>query len=320
MSDTTPEKPVDPTSADPTEVDPTLVDPTFVEPVTSEVAVSHEEVPAVLSEPVHAESSESTQSSESSEPAELVEPAAESSAADPGVLHDALANESTDEPTVVPTVAETTAAETAAEPEPIVTRVAPPQTVYVHAPVPPQKKGNRGIGSLIALLSAVIFAAIYAGVVLAVVPWFAPPRAVGFEFLTFISSAAFYIPVLVFALGFILLVLILNRAGWWSYILGSLFVGVFVYFVSIGVLLLVNGVIGFTPSEAFKAFLSALQSPVTIVAGLVAREVTLWMGAAISARGRKVKVRNAEAREAYDRDTARAKADYERAVAANAAH
>jgi hypothetical protein len=202
--------------------------------------------------------------------------------------------------------------------EPVVAASAPAQTVYVHAPVPPRRRGNRGIGTLIALGSAIIFAALYAVVVFAVVPVFAPPRAVGFEFLEFISSPAFFVPVLVFALGFILLVLVVNRGGWWAYILGSLVVGVFVYVVSIGILLLVNGIIGSTLNEGLRMLRSAVQSPVTIVAGIVAREVALWMGAAIAARGRRVKVRNAEASAAYDRDTARARADYERAVAANA--
>lgn len=200
--------------------------------------------------------------------------------------------------------------------EPVVP--APAQTVYVHAPVPPRKRGNRGIGALIALGSAIIFAALYAVVVFAVVPVFAPPRAVGFEFLDFISSSAFFVPVLVFAVGFILLVLVVNRGGWWAYILGSLVVGLFVYAVSIGILLLVNGIIGSTLNEGLRMLRSAVQSPVTIIAGIVAREVALWMGAAIAARGRRVKARNAEASAAYDRDTARARADYERAVAANA--
>ena len=200
--------------------------------------------------------------------------------------------------------------------EPVVP--APAQTVYVHAPVPPRKRGNRGIGALIALGSAIIFAALYAVVVFAVVPVFAPPRAVGFEFLDFISSSAFFVPVLVFVVGFILLVLVVNRGGWWAYILGSLVVGLFVYAVSIGILLLVNGIIGSTLNEGLRMLRSAVQSPVTIIAGIVAREVALWMGAAIAARGRRVKARNAEASAAYDRDTARARADYERAVAANA--
>ncbi|WP_349898767.1 hypothetical protein [Parafrigoribacterium soli] len=200
-----------------------------------------------------------------------------------------------------------------------VAKPAPTQTVYVHAPVPPRKRGNRGIGSLIALGSAIIFGAIYAVVVLAITPLFAPPRAVGFEFLGFLTSAAFFVPVLVFAVVFILLVLLLNRANWWAYILGSLFVGVLVYFVSIGILLLVNGVVGLTPSAAARAFRAAAQSPVIVAGALVAREVSLWMGAAVAARGRRVRARNAEDRAAFDRDTARARAEYERAVAANAA-
>ena len=215
---------------------------------------------------------------------------------------------------------ESVKAEQASDAVPVAERVAPApaQTVYVHAPVPPRRKGNRGIGALIALGSAIIFAALYAVVVFAVVPVFAPPRAVGFDFLDFISSPAFFVPVLIFALGFILLVLVVNRGGWWAYILGSLVVGLFVYAVSIGILLLVNGIIGSTLSEGLRMLRSAVQSPVTIIAGIVAREVALWMGAAIAARGRRVKAHNAEASAAYDRDTARARADYERAVAANA--
>lgn len=288
MSDTTPETPVEPPA-----VESTATESTAVEPATGD----------------NADNAGNAEIAESAEPVDLVEPAAESPAAEPvaeGVPDTELTESSS-------------AADTTVEAQPTPLPATPVQTVYVHAPVPPQKKGNRGIGSLIALLSAIVFAAIYAGLVLGVAPLFAPPRAVGFEFLHFITSTAFFIPVLVFAVAFILLVLILNRAGWWAYILGSLFVGLVVYFASIGILLLLNGIIGSTLSEGLDAFRSALQSPVTIIAGLVGREVALWMGAAIAARGRKVKVRNTETRAAYDRDTARARADYERAVAANAA-
>lgn len=300
MSDKTPETPLEP-AADEAAAVP-----------ESAVPVVHDEAVAAPSEVVEPVSGEPV---ETGEPVELVEP--EVDAAEPTADGtEALAETAQPEVAAEATTEATT--EVVAEPQPA--PAAPLQTVYVHAPVPPSKKGNRGIGSLIALGSAVIFAAIYAGVVLVVVPLFAPPRAVGFEFLHFIASTAFFIPVLVFAVAFILLVLILNRAGWWAHVLGSLFVGLVVYFASIGILLLLNGIIGSTLSEGLGAFRSALQSPVTIIAGLVGREVALWMGAAIAARGRKVRARNVDARAAYDRDTARARADYERAVAANAAH
>lgn len=205
--------------------------------------------------------------------------------------------------------------------EPTVAAPAEPravQTVFVREPVPPVRKGNRAVGSLIALGSAVIFAVLYAVVVVVVMPLFAPPRATAFEFLRFVNSSAFFIPVLVFAVFFVLLAIVLNRAGWWSYILGSLVVGILVYFVSIGALLLLNNVIGMTPSAAARAFRVAAESPLIITAALVAREVSLWMGAAIAARGRRVKAKNAEARAVFDGESARARADYERAVAANA--
>jgi hypothetical protein len=242
-------------------------------------------------------------------PPELVDPASSATGRDsvePGSAEPTAADLADEEPAA------------AAEPTPAPAEPHAMQTVYVRAPLAPAKKGNRGIGSLIALGSAIIFAVIYAGVAVLVMPLFAPPKAVAFGFTRFINSSAFFVPVLVFALFFVLLVLVLNRAGWWAHVLGSLVVGVLVYFVSIGILLLLNNVIGMTPSGAARAFRSAAESPLIITAALAAREVSLWMGATIAARGRRVKVKNAEARASFDRDSAQARAEYESAVAANA--
>jgi hypothetical protein len=312
VSDTTPEPPAEPSTAEPSTVEPTpaepvSADPAFIEPARIDSAPI-ESIPA---------ESVATDSAQAAEPVVLVEPAEQSLAPESDVAHAVQDSRPVAGPQAAEVAAQTPATvPTGSEPAPLPS--APRQTVYVHAPTAPQKKGNRGIGSLIALVSAVVFAALYAGIVLVAAPVFAPPRAVGFEFLSFITSSVFFVPVLVFAAAFILLVLLLNRAGWWAYILGSLFVGLFVYFASIGILLVLSGSIGSTANEGFTLFRSALQSPVTIIAGLVAREVALWMGASIAVRGRKVKARNAEAIAVYDRDSARARADYERAVAANA--
>jgi hypothetical protein len=175
----------------------------------------------------------------------------------------------------------------------------PVQTVYVAAPNPPRKRGNRGVGVLIALAATVVFGVLFA-VAVAVI------RSVrlGIFSFSFVSAQTFYVPVLFFAVGFILLVLIVNRASWWAYIFGSLFVGVFVYFGTIGTLLLTNGVIALTPDQAASAYNELLTDPYIISAALIAREVSLWMGAAISARGRRVKQRNVDARAAYERESA----------------
>jgi hypothetical protein len=183
------------------------------------------------------------------------------------------------------------------------------RVVYVEAPAPFRKKGNRGFGVLLALLSAVIFAILYA--IIDFIVQVANGSVADFDF---IGEGEFWVPVLFFAIGFVILVLLLNRAGWAAHVVGSLFVGAFVFLLSPATLLLFH-LSEFTPAQTGSIYRSLLFSTGAIVAGLLAREVSLWMGFAIAARGRRVKVRNVEAREAYDREVADKRAEYERANA-----
>lgn len=195
-----------------------------------------------------------------------------------------------------------------AEVTPTTTQPAGPQVVYVHTPPPPRKAGNRGIGSLLALLSALVYAALLA-VVTMIIFAITLGGAVTFAFL---GSANFYVPVLFFALASVLVVLVVNRAGWAAHVIGSLVVGVVVYFGTIGALLLTQGVILLTPDEAAALFSGVARNPIVIAAALLAREVALWSGAIIGRRGRKLKVRNAEAHQAWQREVAETKAEHER--------
>ena len=187
-----------------------------------------------------------------------------------------------------------------------------PQVVYVQTPAPPKKKGNRGIGSVLAIASGLIFAAAFALVVAAI----ANLSGIGRFTVTFLAQPSFYVPVLFYIIGAVLLVITVNRAGWAAYVLGSIFVGLVVYFGTVGVLLLGQGVILKTPAEAAALLALGLTNPLVIAAGLVAREVSMWTGALISRRGRRLKVRNATAHETWEREVAQKKAEHERTSAA----
>ena len=188
-----------------------------------------------------------------------------------------------------------------------------PQRVFVPPlPVAPKKRGNRGIGSLIAVLSVIVFAAVYAivsGIIIAV-------RAPGAAFevsLRFLTDPVFYVPAIFFVAGFVIVVLLVNRSGWWAHVIGSLLVAAVVYFGTIGFQLVADGGFGLTASEANARFLAYAANPFVIAAALVARETALWIGAIISSRGRRMKTRNATARADFERATAEHRAEYERA-------
>jgi hypothetical protein len=249
-----------------------------------------------------------------SEPHALVEPpVAEPVEAPSATAVPVTAVPITAEPVAVsetePVAATSDPAAVAVEPvavEPVEPAQPGPHVVYVEAPQPPRKRGNRGVGSLLALAAAVVFAIVYA-VIFAIVDLV----NTGSAELVFLSSIDFWIPVIVFAIGFVILVLIVNRAGWATHVVGSLFVGVFVYFASAAVTLLSHASV-IPADQVGSAFHTILFSPTVIVAALLAREVSLWVGFAIAARGRRVKARNVESRETYDREFAEKRAEYER--------
>jgi hypothetical protein len=187
------------------------------------------------------------------------------------------------------------------------------QVVYVEAPKPFVKKGNRTFGVLMALLSTVIFAALLA--LADVVADAINGRTADFGF---IATLDFYAPVLMFAIGFVILVLVLNRAGWAAHVIGSIFVGLVTYFGGTGLILLLH--INQIPSnEVAQSFTEVVFSSGLIISALLGREVSLWMGFAIAAHGRKVKARNVDARVLYDQEIAAKRAEYEQANARNAA-
>ncbi|TFC60403.1 hypothetical protein E3O62_06780 [Cryobacterium sp. TMT2-15-1] len=184
---------------------------------------------------------------------------------------------------------------------------APPNTtaqppVYIQAPTAPRYKSNRGPGVLIALLSTVIFGALYAVVafVLSGIGSLSIADTAS-KFTDFIVLPIFYVPVIFFFVAFALLVLIVNRGGWWAYVLFGFLVAVAVYFSYIGAALLSVQAWNFTPDQAARFISQQWLNPGAIAAAVVAREVPIWAGAWIARNGRAVTERNTAAKAEYDR-------------------
>ena len=189
--------------------------------------------------------------------------------------------------------------------DPIVTTPndAYPAPIYVQAPTPPINKGNRGFGILVGVIATVVFAIVYALVALVVASILNPADAMH-AFLTFLPQYVYWVPVVGFFVAFAIVAAIINRAGWWSWVLGGFFVGVFVYFTYIGASLLSAQAWTMTPEEAVRFLGTQWTFPLALGAAITAREVPIWFGAWISSRGRKVSERNFAARRDYDRQLA----------------
>jgi len=178
---------------------------------------------------------------------------------------------------------------------------AQPQYVVVEAPLSPVRRGNRGIGALLALAGAVIYGGVLVGVA------YLLEAAAGRPGIGFLQDWHFYLPVALFAVAFIIFVVLVNRAGWWSYILGSLVVGLVVYLGTAGGAVLIEGWMG---EQVRHSLAEGLLEPFVLLAAILGREVAVWWGWLIAYRGRRVTARNRAAQEAYEHDMAEFRARY----------
>ncbi|MET0977002.1 MAG: hypothetical protein ABWX82_15175 [Leifsonia sp.] len=172
--------------------------------------------------------------------------------------------------------------------------------IYVQAPTPPVNKGNRGFGILVGLIATAVFAIIYSIVALVVAGVLTGGNAAT-AFQEFAGKPVFYVPIIAFFAAFALLAAIINRAGWWAWVVGAFAGAVLVYFSYIGASLLTVQAWTLSFDEATSFLSNRWLDPLAIGAAVIAREVPIWFGAWIAARGRKVSERNVAARQEYDR-------------------
>ena len=191
--------------------------------------------------------------------------------------------------------------------------------LYVQTPMPPEIKGNRGAGVLIALVATIAFAAVFSGVLaLWLAPSFPQSTFITDGLVPWLTSWPIIASAVAFFVGLVLLVLIVGRAGWWAYVLGGFFVAALVW-VAVTLSLAYFGTPFQTPREMLggsRGWSGDIETLVTrfgltvpaLGAALVAREVTVWFGAWIGGRGRRMKQRNARELAEYEASLAESKA------------
>lgn len=199
------------------------------------------------------------------------------------------------EPVAAPTATTTTTPVEAEAP-------AQPTVVFVQAPVPPKNRGARGVGAVVALLGAALFAAAYALLVL-LIALIGSPNGLA-PAVQYLSSVTFYLPVIIFFLSYLLLVIIVNRGGWWAHVLGGFIVAIVVWVGFVGAALISASAIGAPSAEVGAIVLQQLTNPLGFAAAIAAREVPIWVGGLVSRRGRTARARNVEARTAYEQELA----------------
>lgn len=179
----------------------------------------------------------------------------------------------------------------------------PMAALYMQTPMPPDLRGNRGVGVLISLVAMVGFGLVLTGVYAAwQAPQFPPSTYLSEGLLPLLQNWGFEAAVFGFFAALALLVLIVGRAGWWAYIVFGVFVGVATWLAATaGAALYARFGLGIgVGTDPFAIIEQYGFTMPAIAAGIVAREVTVWFGAWIGFRGRRVRNRNAELLDEYD--------------------
>ena len=184
-----------------------------------------------------------------------------------------------------------------------------PAPIFVQAPEPPRKRGNRGATGLIGLVAALVFAGLYGGALYAwqlfvnVVPAMnMQPILDPTDFINdVLLSGPYWVTVVAFWLAFWLLGVFVNRARWWSWVVLGLFVALVTYAGFLGGVFFEAPFWNITPTQGIELLKNTAFAPVGLFAFIIAREVTIWFGGWASRRGARITAHNKEARDEYER-------------------
>jgi hypothetical protein len=180
---------------------------------------------------------------------------------------------------------------------------AAPQPIFVQAPESPRPRGNRGAAGAIGLLAALSFGVLYLAVWLGIglLSGEVTVDTIGSTALAALGTWTLWVPVVVFFIAFWLLGAIINRGRWGAWVIFGLLVGVASYIGHILGALFQAPFWMLTASEGAALVESQLLAPLAIAAFIIGRELTIWFGAWVAARGARVTELNVEAQREYER-------------------
>ena len=175
--------------------------------------------------------------------------------------------------------------------------------IFVQAPEAPRPRGNRAFSGLVGLVATAAFALIYGLAAIAVQLLRGDVEVTGLQSaaLEVLSSATFWVPVITFFLAFWLLGAIINRGRWAYWVIFGLLIALLSYGGHILGVLWSAPFWLITPSAALELIRAELLAPLAIVAFVAARELTIWFGAWVAARARKLTALNLEDQLEYER-------------------
>nr|WP_314841103.1 ABC transporter [uncultured Microbacterium sp.] len=177
------------------------------------------------------------------------------------------------------------------------------QPIFVQAPEPPRERGNRGTAGAIGLLATLAFAILYLGTTLGLgaIMGDVTTENIADSALAPLMTWGFWVPVVVFFIGFWLLGAFINRGRWGLWVVFGIIVGVFAYGGHILGQLFEAPFWGLRASEANELVTEQMLAPLAIAAFVFARELTIWFGAWVARSGARKTELNAEAQREYER-------------------
>lgn len=181
--------------------------------------------------------------------------------------------------------------------------VAPgPQPIFVQAPEAPRPRGNRGAAGLIGLLATIAFGILYlaAALGLSIAAGDLDASGIGTAATAALTSWWFWVPVAVFFLAFWLLGAIINRGSWGHWVIFGLLVGAASYGGHLLGQLFQAPFWTLTASQGQQVVNGQLLAPLAIVAFVLGRELTIWFGAWVASRGKRMSELNREAQREYE--------------------